>query len=240
MYAYAGNNPTTNTDPTGEDYRICVTGEDNSQTCTTYQNEAAFLDTLQNPGPGITVQGNESAGTIYGTDANGNSVQVGTYEEVPGPGTEGPGIQDATADLINTAYLVNGAANLVRGAVGGISSLFGSIFGGEGAGITTLGIGRIVAGQTLKTVVQTAEGPLQITAQVETQGTTIILKNFSVVSPEGLGTVTNPGVGALKAAMNGLKTTLAQNGFTQAQVQALRVSGANAPRLINMTINLSK
>jgi hypothetical protein len=134
--------------------------------------------------------------------------------------------------------LLNGAANLVRGAVGGISSLFGSIFGGQGAGITSLGIGRIVAGQTLSTIVQTSEGPLRIAAQVETQGSTIILKNLSVASPEGLGTMTNPGVGTLKAAADALKTTLAQSGFTQVQVQALRVTGANAPRLVNMTINL--
>ena len=51
-YAYARNNPTTLTDPTGEDYRICVTGEDNSQTCTTYQNEGRFSTRCRTLGRG--------------------------------------------------------------------------------------------------------------------------------------------------------------------------------------------
>ncbi|MGH9402382.1 MAG: RHS repeat-associated core domain-containing protein [Terriglobia bacterium] len=127
-YSYAGNNPTTNTDPSGEDYEVCVNNDNGDSQCTHIQNEAAFKAALANPGPGITVKGGESSGTIYGTDVDGNPVQEGTYKQVTGPGSEAMesgGVSDASAPLVG---FVAAGVGLIR-SIG--ADLFGSFFESE-------------------------------------------------------------------------------------------------------------
>jgi RHS repeat-associated protein len=70
MYAYAGNNPTTNTDPDGETYKVCQTDENGKQTnCTDISDEqfAQFQqenkDTLTFTGSGDVLQN----GTVIGS-----------------------------------------------------------------------------------------------------------------------------------------------------------------------------
>jgi len=124
-YAYTGNNPTTNTDPSGEDYEVCVNSDNGDPQCTHIQNEALVQAVLANPGTGITVKGSESSGTIYGTDANGNQVEVGTYTQVAGPGSEAMasgGVSDASAPLVG---FVAAGIGLIR-SIG--AEVFGSFF----------------------------------------------------------------------------------------------------------------
>ena len=105
---------------------------------------------------------------------------------------------------------------------------------------TTLGIGRFVTGQVIRQTIQTAEGPLVVTAKVETQGTTIILKNLSVSHPGGLEVVTSPSVGPLKAAAEALKSQFAADGYTRLVIKGLRTTGRYSPRYISIPISLKK
>jgi RHS repeat-associated protein len=153
VYAYARNNPATLTDPTGEDYRICVHDETNqNRLCTVYESEEPFLQTLKNPGPGITVQGNELSGTIYGTDVNGNRVEAGTYEQVPGHGMEDHGLEhDVAADmaiggLLSAGLRVGVAA--IDWATSGLRNLLGL-----GAQEATTQVASRLAGATVDQVV---------------------------------------------------------------------------------------
>lgn len=130
MYSYVGDNPTSRNDPSGEDYKVCVSGDNsNTQKCTQIQNEAAFQSALANPGTGITVKGNNDSGTIYGTNASGQKVQVGTYEEVAGPGSEGGGLQNAIgADMfIGSAFGagVNAISQVGEAAVNAVGRMLG-------------------------------------------------------------------------------------------------------------------
>jgi RHS repeat-associated protein len=142
MYSYAGDNPTTRNDPSGEDYKICTQNGDQDQ-CTVVQNEAAFQSALANPGSGITVAGNNDSGTIYGTNASGQRVQAGTYEEVAGPGSEGGGLQnDIGAELTiagGIAAGVQAAAGLVEAGVNAVERLLG-VESGENAAVV---IGKV-------------------------------------------------------------------------------------------------
>lgn len=95
-----------------------------------------------------------------------------------------------------------------------------------------------VTGQVIKRIIQTRQGPLVISATAEVIGDTIKLKNFSVAHEEGIGVLTNPGSGTLKAVFDALKGEFAAAGFSKVEVTALRITGASSPRLINKTIDL--
>ena len=99
-------------------------------------------------------------------------------------------------------------------------------------------VGEFITGQVIKRIIQTPEGPLVFSATVEVVGDTVKLKAASLVHADGAQVVTNPGPGTIKAAFDSLKGELRQAGFSTAQVTALRISGANSPRLINKTFDL--
>jgi RHS repeat-associated protein len=88
-YSYVGNNPLGRIDADGLDYDVCVDDGNGGQKCTYVANDKSFQNALQNPGAGISVSGDNNRGTIYGTDGNGNQVQVGSYQHFAGPGEEG-------------------------------------------------------------------------------------------------------------------------------------------------------
>jgi hypothetical protein len=106
-------------------------------------------------------------------------------------------------------------------------------------GLSGMGnVGQFISGQVVKRVVQTPQGPLVFSATVEVVGDTVKLKAASLAHAAGVGVVTNPGPGVIKASFDGLKAELAAAGFSKAQVTALRISGPNSLRLINKTFNL--
>jgi hypothetical protein len=63
-------------------------------------------------------------------------------------------------------------------------------------------------------------------------------QNLSFAHPDGVGTVTSPGAGAIKATVDAIKKDAIAAGFSQIRYTALRIGGANAPRLIDNTITL--
>jgi RHS repeat-associated protein len=77
MYTYARNNPLKYIDQDGESYQICTADDKGNTQCTTVSDEQ-FDQAQQNPGSGITL----SNGDIYVTDANGNQVKAGTYNQI--------------------------------------------------------------------------------------------------------------------------------------------------------------
>ncbi len=122
-YSYTGDNPLNRTDPTGVDYGVCVDNGQGGQNCSYYANDKDFQNTMKNPGAGIAFLGDENIGNIYGT-ANGNLVQVGTYQHFFGPGgaaAEGLEYEPGTDLLIASPF----------------TGLVGSLFGGASAGATS-------------------------------------------------------------------------------------------------------
>jgi RHS repeat-associated protein len=115
MYAYVRNNPTNLTDPNGENYQVCTNDENGNQTCTNVADDTAFQQALSNPGEGISTSGNLTSGSIYGTDANGDQVLVGTYQHTP-PTVTQEAVIDNTDTVINTGLLLAAGPGLVRGA----------------------------------------------------------------------------------------------------------------------------
>jgi RHS repeat-associated protein len=130
MYAYAGNNPTTNTDPTGETYKVCQTDANGNQSNCTDISDEQF---------GQFQQENKDTLTFTG---NGNVLQNGT---VIGS------YQQTSVDLNPFASGVIAGVNANRpgdfiAAVAGASVVAGTGVGlglyatTAGAGLTTLGL----------------------------------------------------------------------------------------------------
>jgi hypothetical protein len=145
----------------------------------------------------------------------------------------GIGVPNFIKAFVKQAVIAGVTGGVVNTFVGGVAEgLLGE------AGSTGLGIGSFVTGQVITRTIQTAEGPVVITATVEVQGSTIILKGVTVASPQGLGVVTTPGVAALTSVVDGVKAAAANSGFSKLVIQAVRISGANPNRYINQVINL--
>jgi hypothetical protein len=123
-YAYAGNNPTSNADPDGLDYHVCINNDQGGQNCTTIGNDAVFLDEVKNS-PGVSLQD----GKIF---ANGQD--IGTYEHFIGPGNEG-----TSEDTILAPTVFFAAAGAVQGLFRAGTALVEDLLGvGGRAGAETL------------------------------------------------------------------------------------------------------
>jgi RHS repeat-associated protein len=96
MYAYAGNNPTTNTDPDGETYHVCQTGANGEQTnCTDISDQQfdqftqANKDTLTFTGNGNVLQNGTVIGSYEQTSVDlsqdGQTVLGNVYQTAAGP-----------------------------------------------------------------------------------------------------------------------------------------------------------
>ncbi|HET7216115.1 MAG TPA: RHS repeat-associated core domain-containing protein [Terriglobia bacterium] len=230
MYSYAGDNPSSRNDPSGEDYKVCQQGESNGSTNCTVLTDSQY---------DAFVEQNKDTLSFAGSKIFANGTQIGTSEYIPTIDPSTAFALRAVGDFAN-AQIKSAAVNMaINGALAGAGALIGpALEGTDVLGAQTLGIGRFVNGQGIRVVVDTAEGPLEITGEVETQGSRIILKKSDVAHPEGLGVRTHPGVGSLKAAIDALKGQFTAHGFTQLEIRSLRTSGANAPRFVNMVINL--
>ncbi|HEY6252020.1 MAG TPA: RHS repeat-associated core domain-containing protein [Candidatus Angelobacter sp.] len=230
LYSYAGNNPLRFTDPDGHDYHVCGS---NGKDCADYTDAQYEKWLKDNPNvkqsPGGTL---DSCG-----DSGCQKIGTASYfnpKDQQGAAMIGIGVPNFIKAFAKQAIIAGVTGGVVNTFVGGVA---------EGldiaeAGSTGLGIGSFVTGQVITRTIQTAEGPLVITATVEVQGSTIILKGVSVASTQGLGVVTTPGVAALKSVVDGVRAAAANSGFSKLVIQGVRVSGANPNRYINQVINL--
>ncbi|MGH9356239.1 MAG: RHS repeat-associated core domain-containing protein, partial [Terriglobia bacterium] len=134
-YSYAGNNPTTNTDPSGRDYKVCTNDQNGDQTCTRVTDDAAFQEALANPGAGITTSYNAktNSGDIYATGANGQQQLAGTFKWAPP--------NDAVLPNNDTFF---GAATLFVGGGLGIIRDLGEVGGEEMENVGEAAINRSV------------------------------------------------------------------------------------------------
>jgi RHS repeat-associated protein len=130
-YAYAGNNPTTFTDPSGEDYKACIDNGSGGQSCFYDPSDYNFQQAVQQAG--ATLQNGQILENV-----DGQQVQIGTYQQFVGPGEEGGGLQDQTANLLVVAGLaeagVRGVMALGEEGLSAIGRLLGSE-SGENAGV---------------------------------------------------------------------------------------------------------
>ena len=147
-YSYAGNNPTTNVDPDGEDYRACINNGNGGENCFYDPSDYNFQQAVQQSG--ATLQNGQVLANV-----NGQQVQIGTYQQFVGPGEEGPGVQDATVGAITFASLVGG---LVGGGIAVGGEGFGALGRMLGVGVeeaTPVAVSR-AAGVGIEEVVQKA------------------------------------------------------------------------------------
>jgi len=114
-YAYAGNNPLTNTDPTGDVYQVC---DANGQNCSFLTNQQFQNEQEQDQRNGEYFQN----GQLSHMDSNGNVVQDGTYQQtdVDIPGDPASNAQAANMIGNGGMGMVNGfMKNMAYTAVGG-------------------------------------------------------------------------------------------------------------------------
>ncbi|HEY6350542.1 MAG TPA: RHS repeat-associated core domain-containing protein [Candidatus Angelobacter sp.] len=230
LYSYAGNNPLRFSDPDGHDYHVCGS---NGKDCADY-TDAQYEKWLKD-NPNVK---QSPGGTLDSCSASGcQHIGTASYfnpKDQQGAAMIGIGVPNFIKAFAKQAIIAGVTGGVVNTFVSGVAEGLGV----AEAGSTGLGIGSFVTGQVITRTIQTAEGPLVITATVEVQGSTIILKGVSVASTQGLGVVTTPGVAALKSVVDGVRAAAASSGFSKLVIQGVRVSGANPNRYINQVINL--
>lgn len=211
LYSYVRNNPLRYVDPNGFE---CVT--------------------LDGGGIGDDGRGkpcnDPSLNSTHGINVNSNGTSQPT---VNGPYPVGPsadGIHTEADALLNVVpagkLLLSGAKVMTT-----VGPLIGMAF--------LKGTAKFVTGQVIKRTIQTEEGPLVMEATLEVIGTTVKLGKLSFSHPDGLQVVTNPGVKAIKGLVDAVSSEFAAAGFTEMKVTALRMTGANAPRVVNSTYKLT-
>jgi RHS repeat-associated protein len=112
-YSYVGNNPIDRTDPTGQDWEVCVNNEQGGQNCFNLSNEQ-FEELYKNPGSGISSYRDYNTGT--GTFSITGGEQVATFEYFAGPLSESGRIEGT--DFANT-IMVAPFAGLLTGGLSG-------------------------------------------------------------------------------------------------------------------------
>jgi RHS repeat-associated protein len=225
LYAYAGNNPLTNTDADGHTYNVCPSGATSgSAQCTNIDDKTFEAEQKQDQANGVSY--------AHGTISDSSGVQ-GTY-------THDPDIRgDSGANIAAMGQIGNQGMGAIKYFVAG--SVIGGAAGGAclaacpfmaGSGLVALNLTQFVAGQTVSIPIVTATGEAAtITARVAIQGGKLILENLDINGAAGRA--------AFQAALSTLKAQAAASGFTTLVItNTLRISGANPDRLIHMVINL--
>jgi RHS repeat-associated protein len=134
LYAYALNNPLTNTDSDGHSVNVCTTGSDGNQQCTLMSNDqytaaqqgngSLNVPTLDQVGSNGNGSGQFNSTNI--TDSNGNSVGTATYV------SDGGADYYANANGYQQLATASRATNQVTAVYAGVyGAIGGAIIGGE-------------------------------------------------------------------------------------------------------------
>jgi RHS repeat-associated protein len=239
LYAYGANGPLTHTDSDGHDVNVCTT-DGHCQEISNAQYQAA----QQGDNGGLNVPSLNSVGTNGSgniTDASGNVVGTATY------------VSDGNLDPFTQAagFATLGAANkLVNYATVGATAAYGGAFLGplaygglSGMGSSVIGLGIasgpaiFSAGQMFEHYFETNAGEVGVLAEVETSGSTLILKDIAVY-PTGTSGSLNIGAGQVAQGINQLKDMARSQGFTALQITGVRLTGANPGALYDRTWSL--
>ena len=239
LYAYGANSPLSHVDSNGHDVNVCTT-DGHCQEISNGQYQAA----QQGDNGGLAVPSLNSVGTNGSgniTDASGNVVGTATYVSDGNldPFTNAQGF--ATLSAANRA--VNYATAGATIAYGGAFAIPAAIVGlsGLGSSVITLGVASgpaiFGAGQLFEHTFETSAGEVGFLAEVETSGSTLILKDVAVY-PTGTSGSLNVGTGQAMQALHQLENLAKSQGFTQLQITGTRLSGANPGGIVNITRNL--
>jgi RHS repeat-associated protein len=239
LYAYVGNNPLSQTDADGHDVNVCTTGSDGNQQCSLLTNDQYQAAQQAGNGglnvPSLNSVGTNGTGSI--TDANGNTVGSATY------------VSNGGADYYGNQAgynLLGAASRTVNYATAGAAAVYGAAFlgpaaSGMGSSLITLGVSSgpalFAAGQLFEHTFETSAGEVGFLAEVESTGSTLILKDVAVY-PTGTSGSLNVGTGQVMQALHQLENLARSQGFTQLQITGQRLSGANPGGLVNITRNL--
>lgn len=159
--------------------------------------------------------------------------------------------QDSGADYYGpggaTGYSTLGAASkAVNYAAAGAAAAYGAGFlgpaaSGMGGSLISLGVSSgpalFAAGQLFEHTFETNAGEVGFLAEVESTGSTLILKDVAVY-PTGTSGSLNVGTGQVMQALHQLENLARSQGFSQLQITGTRLSGANPGGLVNITRNL--
>lgn len=245
LYSYGGNNPLSSADANGHSVNVCTNDAYGNQQCSLLSNDQYAAASQGNGSlnvPSLNSVGTNGSGNI--TDANGNVVGTATYS------ADNPGI-DPFVNGNQAGYNMLGAANkAVNYATAGAAALYGgAILGpaaygglsGLGSSVITLGVASgpalFTAGQLFEHTFETSAGEVWFLAEVESAGSTLILKDVAVY-PTGTSGSLNVGTGQVMQAPHQLENLARSQGFTQLQITGTRLSEANPGGLVNITRNL--
>jgi RHS repeat-associated protein len=239
LYAYVSGNPVSRTDGSGHDVNVCSA----NGSCTEMTNDQYKAAQQANNGglnvPSLNSVGTNGSGNI--TDANGNTVGTATYisDGNLDPFTQSAGFATlgAASKLVNYATVgataAYGGAFLGPLAYGGLSGMGSSVIG---LGVAS-GPAIFSAGQMFEHYFETNAGEVGVLAEVETSGSTLILKDIAVY-PTGTSGSLNIGAGQVAQGINQLKDMARSQGFTSLQITGVRLTGANPGALYNRTWSL--
>jgi RHS repeat-associated protein len=138
MYAYAGNNPTTNTDPDGETYKVCQTDANGNQSNCTDISDEQFGQFQQENKDTLTFTGNGNVlqnGTVIG------SYDQTSVDPTPGLLAVGAGTQTAKTGIITSAIMIGVFATAyastyaIPAVIAGLTALGDTGAVGSGAGL---------------------------------------------------------------------------------------------------------
>ena len=226
LYSYVLNNPLNRVDPDGTHCVVDGPGKYHDEG-TDGESCAEVEANDKNAQPSVTVND-----TVPGVPTDDSSSDTAVYS-----------IGGSWLQLFTTGHFAPASScgsscynawmrfHVVTSLLGGV---YGAVSIGETGGNPTGG--AFVEGQQVLKTVQTPEGPLQITAKVEINGDTLVLRNLSVAHEEGIQVTTNPGPAALKAAIDEIKAEAKAAGFSNLRYTALNIRGT--PSVIDKTVSL--
>lgn len=214
LYSYGGNSPISSVDANGHDVNVCTTGSNGAHLCTLMSNDQyAAAQNADNGGlnvPSLNTVGTNGSANI--TDANGNAVGTATY--VP----SNPGIDPFVGNNEAGYNLLRAANRTVSYATAGARMAYGGAFlaplvvnGLAGMGSSVIGLGiasgpaLFGAGQMFEHYFETSSGEVGFLAEVETSGSTLILKDVAVYPTGTLGSL-NVGTGQVMQALHQLES----------------------------------